>query len=116
MICVFVLNPYIKYISNVESQSKPTGIANIIGNKGGVGIAFNIMETRICFISCHLAARPNNMHLRIHNFYDLMKNIRFGEKKVETSACHDYFFIFGDMNFRVDCKYSSRISFSNNLP
>jgi len=109
MLCVFISNNYTRLLSNVEATYKPTGLANIIGNKGGVGIALNIMETSICFISSHLAARPGNMHLRMQNFFDIMKNMRFGDHKVESTAQFDYFFFMGDMNFRVDYPYEEAV-------
>jgi len=45
-------------VSNVYVDHKATGFANVIGNKGGVAVALRIFETKFCFISCHLAARP----------------------------------------------------------
>lgn len=103
-ICTYVKKNLIRYVSNVETLCKPTGIANIIGNKGGVGVGFKIKETSFCFISSHLAARPGNVALRKANFYDIMKNVRPCNKKFEPTAAFDYFFFIGDTNFRIDCK------------
>ena len=102
-ICVYVKSRLQEYVSNVYIASKPTGIANMIGNKGGVGISMKIKETSFCFISTHLAARPGRVALRKANFYDIMKNVRPCSKRFEPSATFDYFFFIGDTNFRVDC-------------
>ena len=83
-------------------QSVPTGVANIIGNKGGCGISFKIFDTSYFFLTCHLAARPNNVDLRIENYHELIKKIRIGNKNLETVSQFDYVFFIGDMNFRID--------------
>ena len=38
------------------------GIANKLGNKGGVGISFVFGQTSLCFINCHLAAGQEKVH------------------------------------------------------
>ena len=103
-ICVYVKSKLQEFVSNVDTVNKPTGIANIIGNKGGVGVGMKIKETSFCFISSHLAARPGRIALRKANFYDIMKNVRPCSKKFEPTAAFDYFFFLGDMNFRIECK------------
>jgi hypothetical protein len=40
---------------NKQRDTVPTGMANVIGNKGAVVIAFSVNETRLCFVGCHLA-------------------------------------------------------------
>jgi len=105
-ICVFVKSRLQEYVSNVVIASKPTGIANVIGNKGGVGISMKIKETSFCFISSHLAARPGRVALRKANFYDILKNVRPSSNKFEPTAASDYFFFLGDTNFRIDCNLS----------
>lgn len=35
------------------------GFGNIVQNKGGVAIAFNLFDIPVAFINCHLAARPS---------------------------------------------------------
>ena len=101
-LCIFIKKNYINYVKNLEVLSKPTGIANIIGNKGGVMIAFRIHETSFCFISCHLAARQSNELLRKANYHDLIKSMRLGVKEMEFCFQFDYIFWTGDFNFRID--------------
>lgn len=43
-------------ISKVESECLATGIQNTVGNKGAVGIRFSIGQTKLLFISSHLAS------------------------------------------------------------
>lgn len=104
MMCVFIKNQHVSSVSNLEVVSKPTGIANLIGNKGGLLVSFSILETSFCFISSHLAAKPHNVELRKNNYYDLIKNMRTGIKELEPVFQFDYVFWCGDLNFRNDCK------------
>ena len=53
---VFAHISIIPIISNVQSECLATGIKNVVGNKGGVGISFNIGKTSIMCISSHLAS------------------------------------------------------------
>lgn len=105
MLCVFIQQKYFNLIKNLEVVSKPTGIANIIGNKGGIMVTFEILDSSFCFITCHLAAKPNNIELRKANYYDLIRSLRTGIHEVEAIFQFDYVFWCGDMNFRVDSKY-----------
>jgi hypothetical protein len=43
-------------ITNVRSECIATGISNVLGNKGGIGISFKLGKSNLLFISCHLAA------------------------------------------------------------
>jgi len=103
LLCVFVHKRYSKFVSNIEVDSKATGFAKVVGNKGGVAVTFRLLETNFCFISSHLAAKPDKLALRKSNFYDLLKHLRFGDTSLEVSALFDYFIFLGDTNFRIDC-------------
>ena len=43
-------------IGDVQSGSVATGFGNAVGNKGGVGVGFNVGKTALLFVNCHLAA------------------------------------------------------------
>lgn len=43
-------------LSNVMSDCIATGISNVLGNKGAVGIGFKIGESSFLAMSCHFAA------------------------------------------------------------
>jgi len=44
---------------DIESNEVRTGLANIVGNKGGIGVTFRICGTSLLFINCHLACKYN---------------------------------------------------------
>lgn len=71
-------------ISNVESECIATGIKNIVGNKGAVGIRFKIGKTSILCISSHLAAGEFKVEKRNEDFKKIYKKIVLREKEEPT--------------------------------
>ena len=55
-------------VSNVRSHAAPTGIAEKMGNKGGVGVSMSIGESTFVFINAHLAAHKHATQHRIREF------------------------------------------------
>ena len=88
-------------ISEIKTCKKPTGIANLIGNKGGVLISFRFEDSSYCFLSCHLAARHNRLQLRNQNTRDLL-TMRPSDPNVEFAVEFDFVFWLGDLNYRID--------------
>ena len=86
MVIVLVKTPLSNLVSNVETAYLPTGIAKLIGNKGGVAISFRILNTSYLFLSCHLAARPSRLNIRIQNYLELVNKIKLGNKRIESIA------------------------------
>lgn len=87
-----------------------SGVASIIGNKGGMAISFRVWDTSYLFISCHLAARPSRSELRVQNYHDLVKKIRLGNSNLEVLTQFDYVFFMGDFNFRVDLPFEETVA------
>ena len=112
-LCVFIQKEWHHLVSNIEVSNKPTGIGKIIGNKGGVMVSFTINETTFCFISSHLAAKPNGEAVRKQNYIDLIKGMRTGMKKLESTFQYDYTFWLGDMNFRIDAPFDDVVQMIN---
>jgi len=55
---IFMDMNLIDSVTNIITTTKATGIAKLIGNKGGVIGAFQLFDTSYCFVNCHLAAKP----------------------------------------------------------
>ncbi|CAG9311592.1 INPP5D [Blepharisma stoltei] len=91
-------------ITDIQKLYKPTGIAHIIGNKGGLVITFKIEETSYCFVSCHLAAREERVPQRNQNVKDLL-SLKPSSLEMDFTVEFDYIFWFGDMNYRVEENY-----------
>ena len=58
---VFALIRIIPLINNIQSSHVATGVWNSLGNKGGVGVSFNVGNTSLIFINCHLASGDDDI-------------------------------------------------------
>jgi len=60
-------------IKNLSSSTEATGIAHVLGNKGGVTTGFVIDNTTsLAFTTCHLAARVTRLHTRQENYEEIV--------------------------------------------
>ena len=53
----------------------PVGAAGVVGNKGGVVIATNVYDTRLCFVNSHLAAHQHKTQKRNEDIEEIIKGI-----------------------------------------
>jgi len=67
-IIVFGHKSIVHLISKVRSRAVPTGIAEKMGNKGGVGVSLSIGESTFIFINAHLAAHQHATQHRLREF------------------------------------------------
>lgn len=100
-ILVFVAHQLLPKVSRVVKMGKATGIANMLGNKGGVLVSFSIEDTSYCFLSCHLAASPHKISARNQNMSDLLR-LKPRHSDIDLAQEFDYTFVFGDLNYRTD--------------
>lgn len=89
-------------ISNIEKEKEATGIANVVGNKGGIGVAFSFYDTSLCFIGAHLAAHVEMVPARNKNYHQLMRGLRLGRYPGDLHHQFDHLFFVGDLNYRID--------------
>ena len=103
----------------MRSSVVATGIANTLGNKGGVGIRMKVGDTRLLFVSAHLAAHQNAVEERNEQFkkieLQLSRNfsmlpdntIAESSKDIISTGVLNYtsvserVFFMGDLNYRV---------------
>ena len=72
---LFVHQSITPLISNITSAAIACGMANTLGNKGGVGVSFHIGSTRIVVINTHLAANQNQTETRNLQFCKICSEI-----------------------------------------
>lgn len=99
-------------ITNVRKDKIATGIANIVGNKGGVAISLFFNETSLCFVNSHLAAHQHRVEDRNQNYKQIVQNLRVGnfhshEPPLDIHTSFDYLFWFGDLNYRLDSGFET---------
>ena len=72
------------------------------GNKGAVAIRMDYANTRICFVTAHLAAGFANYEERNRDYrtiMDINSGLRFQRKR--SIDDHDTIIWFGDFNYRI---------------
>ncbi|EDQ87577.1 uncharacterized protein MONBRDRAFT_27082 [Monosiga brevicollis MX1] len=102
---VFVRDQHMNKVSHLQQSVVATGLANKLGNKGGVGIAFFVNQTSFCFINSHLAAGSEKLLKRNTNALDIFSKLQLGQKHLSgfdiLNQFHHVFF-FGDLNYRIN--------------
>mmetsp|Transcript_24156 Transcript_24156/g.47501 ORF Transcript_24156/g.47501 Transcript_24156/m.47501 type:complete len:659 (+) Transcript_24156:84-2060(+) len=98
---VFVRKRYAKFIKHIDSGSAATGIANMLGNKGGLAVSFHFGDLRLGFVSCHLAAHQNQTARRNMDARNIA-GIRVGKWSMDLCNQFHHLFWFGDLNYRLD--------------
>lgn len=90
-------------ISNVRKGTVACGIANLIGNKGAVGVSFNFNESRFIFINSHLAAHMNKWEERNQNYRQIVGGLKLNSSN-PLNLTNYYHFVFwmGDLNYRLE--------------
>jgi endonuclease/exonuclease/phosphatase family metal-dependent hydrolase len=96
-----VRNTLLPIVGKVETTTEATGLANVYGNKGGVGIALMIKDTRLCFISSHLAAHQNKTAERNADVKQIIQGLHFGDDKMDCLHQFHHVFWMGDLNYRL---------------
>jgi len=61
---IFIHKSLAPQISDIGCSYVATGVSNVIGNKGAVGISFQIGDTKMLCISCHLASGQDQIEKR----------------------------------------------------
>ena len=97
LLFIFVKNELQSEIQNVVSNTIGAGIFGVAGNKGAVGIKFDILNTSMCIICCHLASGKEHCKKRNENYHKIIQKLTFPE-----------------LNVRHHTSYTSNISNSTN--
>eukprot|EP01125_Pyxidicula_operculata_P018928 TRINITY_DN6800_c0_g1_i1.p1 TRINITY_DN6800_c0_g1~~TRINITY_DN6800_c0_g1_i1.p1 ORF type:complete len:735 (-),score=160.60 TRINITY_DN6800_c0_g1_i1:232-2436(-) len=129
--CVYIREDMIPNLSTVRQTVCTTGIMGIMGNKGGVGIRFQLYDSTISFVCSHFNAFQSNVERRNQDFSSIYDGLLFPssgtDPTFDTSAAvtslvknvskiildsdensniplagHDAVFWLGDLNYRID--------------
>ena len=93
---IFIKSSLIKNISRVQANKVKTGAKNLLGNKGAVGISFNIFNLSIMIINCHLAAYQDRSVQRNIDFQRCLTNM------TNNYQSFDFIVLMGDLNYRLN--------------
>lgn len=93
---VFIRSSLIENVSQIRSNFVKTGAKNLLGNKGAVGIWFNIYNLSILIIDCHLAALQRRSEQRNIDFERCVTQMTSDYKNF------DFIVLMGDLNYRLN--------------
>ncbi|KAL4781149.1 SacI homology domain-containing protein [Aspergillus varians] len=96
---IYVREDALRDIKNVEGSVKKTGLSGIAGNKGGCAIRFEYSNTRLCFVTAHLAAGFANYDERNNDYETICRGLRFQRNRCIED--HDVIIWLGDFNYRI---------------
>lgn len=91
----------------IKTSKIKTGIANMIGNKGGLCIAFTYENLKFLILNSHLAAGQNKNKARNNDFHRINYELEIEDypKKSENETITDQFDFciwMGDLNYRIN--------------
>lgn len=77
------------------------------GNKGGVGVSFQLNEALLCFVNAHLAAHTQEVERRNEDHDEIIRRMSF-EKTFRGRSIdeHHHIFWIGDLNYRLSGEVS----------
>ncbi|KAL4911636.1 hypothetical protein BDW74DRAFT_11225 [Aspergillus multicolor] len=96
---IYVREDILKNIKNVEGSVKKTGLSGMAGNKGGCAIRFEYSNTRLCFVTAHLAAGFANYDERNNDYETICHGLHFQRNR--SIEDHDAIIWLGDFNYRI---------------
>ena len=80
-LCVYVKRGLFQEVSDISAETVGVGIMGVGGNKGAVGIRFNLYNSSICFVNCHLAAHQHNSAGRNSDYQNICARLLFQDAK-----------------------------------
>ncbi|RNF01518.1 putative Unc104-like kinesin [Trypanosoma rangeli] len=89
-------------LTNIEGSTQATTNKSACGNKGGVVISMQYLETSLCFCTCHLPARNEHFALRNSMLEEIIGKVRLGVPDADVTNQFDHVFFFGDFNYRCE--------------
>lgn len=91
---------FLSIFSILITTASQTGMSGMAGNKGGCAIRLEYANTRICFVTAHLAAGFSNSDERNNDYSTISSGLRFQRNRAISD--HDTVIWMGDFNYRVE--------------
>lgn len=108
-ILLYIRDVHKDRINQIRTSKVKTGFGGQSGNKGSVAIRFNFDNSSFAFINCHLSSGQSQMSERLEDLREIYKKSFDCSQKYQDFMIksHDYKFIFGDLNFRINLPYET---------
>ena len=85
-------------VQNVIVSREATGVGGVGGNKGGIALGCTAYETRLLFVSSHLAAHLEEVEKRNSDYFEIIEGIEkdFNVDGIEPlNYYHHVFLVWG---------------------
>ncbi|KAL7795326.1 Endonuclease/exonuclease/phosphatase [Trichoderma ceciliae] len=114
--CIFVKSSLRDRITHLSGAEVKRGMGGLHGNKGAVAIRFQVDDTSLCFVNCHLAAGQTQASSRHNDAAAILEAGLFPverdtEIRIDTFSGggdgsmildHELCILNGDLNYRID--------------
>jgi len=103
-VMVFLHKYLWRYCWDIKTGHVATGVANLIGNKGGTQIGFRLGHTSVLVTCAHLAAHVHKMRERTQSLTRILLESPIRRDKAGPGVHRDYdrVFFMGDLNPRLE--------------
>ncbi|CUI15101.1 inositol 5-phosphatase 1, putative [Bodo saltans] len=101
VLVVMIRMKHLLKVGSIDKSTAPTKHQKVCGAKGGVALSFHFMETSMCFVGCHLAARKEWVDMRNQNLADMFESLTLeSNRSNDVYSQFDHLFLLGDFNYR----------------
>ncbi|KAF4506739.1 hypothetical protein G6O67_006793 [Ophiocordyceps sinensis] len=114
--CVFVKSCLRERIRNLSAAEVKRGMGGLHGNKGAVVVRFQVDDTSLCFVNCHLAAGQSQSSSRHNDVAAILDASLFPAERDAAVRIdsftgggdgtmvldHELCVLNGDLNYRID--------------
>jgi hypothetical protein len=114
--CIFVKADLRDRIHNISASELKRGMGGLHGNKGAIAVRFDVDDSSICFVNCHLAAGQSHATQRNSDIAAILETPIFPSERdltVRMDRCggggdgtmvidHELCVVNGDLNYRID--------------
>lgn len=114
--CVFVKSSLQDRIHNLSGSEVKRGMGGLHGNKGAIAVRFQIDDSSLCFVNCHLAAGQTHTASRHADAAAILEASLFPVERDATARLngfvgggdgsmifdHELCILNGDLNYRID--------------
>jgi hypothetical protein len=83
-ICLFASKELRGSLKEVSIGSCATGIGGVLGNKGGVAVRFQVLDSTVCIVNSHLAAHREHVAKRNEDFHTILYSGMFPDPYYES--------------------------------
>lgn len=105
LLVILVQEKHLSHVGSFRNSYAACGLMGMMGNKGGVGVRFQIYDSTICFVNSHLSAHTENVQRRNQDFADICRRLVFPTDRGDgerTMFQHDFLIWLGDLNYRLN--------------